>query len=717
MDCRGLGSTALLAATPTFWTVSSQARLPEGGRRRPLDRQRRPHVPRTERGAGRRDARRPSSGRCWPAPNGTLWAGTGNEGQVLKIATRRQGLHVLRFERARGARAGAGAGRRPLRGDLPRRPDLPGRRGRHVARRSSIPTTSTSGRWPWRPTAPSSPPPAKRAPSTGSRPDGKGRVFYKTNTTNVVSAGDRQERQRDRRDRIARPDLPHRSAGQGVRAARLAVQGNPHDQARAPTARSTRPPSAARPAVRIGRRRRSRRPRSRRARQSRRSPPRSRRSPSSMPVPACRRRQSSSRDPRSRGRQGGDLSHPARRAVGHDLGGDRRLAVRPARRDRRRRSSSAPARKASCSASQASLRGRRCWRAPRRVRSRRCSATRPAAIVARHQQPGQSLRARHRAGRRAGPTTPTSAMPARWRRWGAIRWRGGRERPVRSSSISRSGNTATPDETWSAWSKPYTTAQGEPISSPNARYLQWRAVLEIEPGRRIRSGSDVGDRRVPATQSASGRLRASPCTRPARSSSVPSRPASWRSPASRTTRPTAGRPTQPTVLELGRPRRRMALARARPPDLSEGTADVRLEGGRRERRPAAVRRVLPPRRGNGVEAAQARSMGSHLCLGHDVGARRHLLRQDCRVRRAVELPRHGARRASSRASASTSTTPRRTSRCTRRRRGPARRRRSSSSCATSSRRFSVWSIRSMPAGGGWRFRWTGLPIRGVRSSR
>ncbi|HEY7057170.1 MAG TPA: hypothetical protein VH458_11630, partial [Vicinamibacterales bacterium] len=62
-------------------------------------------------------------------------------------------------------------------------------------------------------------------------------------------------------------------------------------------------------------------------------------------------------------------------------------------------------------------------------------------------------------------------------RWGAIRWRGVGA-PGEIEIYSRSGNTATPDETWSTWSKPYTTSQGESITSPNARYLQWRAVLK-----------------------------------------------------------------------------------------------------------------------------------------------------------------------------------------------------------------------------------------------
>ena len=60
--------------------------------------------------------------------------------------------------------------------------------------------------------------------------------------------------------------------------------------------------------------------------------------------------------------------------------------------------------------------------------------------------------------------------------WGAIRWRAtGRAGQVQIAT--RSGNTATPDETWSAWSNAYTNAEGERIGSPNARYLQWRATL------------------------------------------------------------------------------------------------------------------------------------------------------------------------------------------------------------------------------------------------
>ena len=70
---------------------------------------------------------------------------------------------------------------------------------------------------------------------------------------------------------------------------------------------------------------------------------------------------------------------------------------------------------------------------------------------------------------------------ARWQptvaTWGVIRWRAS-SRPGEVEVVTRSGNTATPDETWSPWSKAYTVANGERITRPNARYLQWRAVLK-----------------------------------------------------------------------------------------------------------------------------------------------------------------------------------------------------------------------------------------------
>jgi sugar lactone lactonase YvrE len=61
--------------------------------------------------------------------------------------------------------------------------------------------------------------------------------------------------------------------------------------------------------------------------------------------------------------------------------------------------------------------------------------------------------------------------------WGSLRWRGSIPRDGRIELSTRSGNTETPDETWSPWSPAYSSPEGSPIASPKARYLQWRAVL------------------------------------------------------------------------------------------------------------------------------------------------------------------------------------------------------------------------------------------------
>jgi hypothetical protein len=60
-------------------------------------------------------------------------------------------------------------------------------------------------------------------------------------------------------------------------------------------------------------------------------------------------------------------------------------------------------------------------------------------------------------------------------RWGSVRWRASGNGTVQIST--RSGNTNRPDDTWSEWSPAYAVADGAPITSPSARYLQWRALL------------------------------------------------------------------------------------------------------------------------------------------------------------------------------------------------------------------------------------------------
>jgi hypothetical protein len=50
-------------------------------------------------------------------------------------------------------------------------------------------------------------------------------------------------------------------------------------------------------------------------------------------------------------------------------------------------------------------------------------------------------------------------------------------RGSRVQLFTRSGNSQVPDDTWSAWSDAYTSADGQTIASPKARFLQWTAIL------------------------------------------------------------------------------------------------------------------------------------------------------------------------------------------------------------------------------------------------
>ena len=61
--------------------------------------------------------------------------------------------------------------------------------------------------------------------------------------------------------------------------------------------------------------------------------------------------------------------------------------------------------------------------------------------------------------------------------WGVVSWRATAPAGSKVEIFTRSGNTRTPDEAWSEWSAAYTNAEGSQITSPKARYLQWRAVL------------------------------------------------------------------------------------------------------------------------------------------------------------------------------------------------------------------------------------------------
>jgi len=65
--------------------------------------------------------------------------------------------------------------------------------------------------------------------------------------------------------------------------------------------------------------------------------------------------------------------------------------------------------------------------------------------------------------------------------WGTISWRTAAGAGGQVQVFSRSGNTATPDDTWSAWEGPYQDSEGEAVRSPAARYFQWKVVLRARP--------------------------------------------------------------------------------------------------------------------------------------------------------------------------------------------------------------------------------------------
>ncbi len=57
--------------------------------------------------------------------------------------------------------------------------------------------------------------------------------------------------------------------------------------------------------------------------------------------------------------------------------------------------------------------------------------------------------------------------------WGRIWWRGTGAVEVQT----RTGNGERPDATWSEWSAAYRNPEGNQISSPRARFIQWRATV------------------------------------------------------------------------------------------------------------------------------------------------------------------------------------------------------------------------------------------------
>ena len=130
---------------------------------------------------------RRSSGRSWPRPDGTLWAGHRQRRQGAEGRARRQDVDLLRRRRAGGARARAGA--RTAASTSPRRPTARSTRSPPTARRRRF--FDPDDKYIWALAVDAA---GNVFAATGDKgviykitPDGKGALFYKTNTTNVVS--------------------------------------------------------------------------------------------------------------------------------------------------------------------------------------------------------------------------------------------------------------------------------------------------------------------------------------------------------------------------------------------------------------------------------------------------------------------------------------------------------------------------------------------------
>ncbi len=78
--------------------------------------------------------------------------------------------------------------------------------------------------------------------------------------------------------------------------------------------------------------------------------------------------------------------------------------------------------------------------------------------------------------------------------WGRIAWRVTNPAGGSMELSTRSGNTDKPDNSWSDWSAPYTTSSGEQVTSPRARYMQWRAVFKRGTGSAAGQRTDALER-------------------------------------------------------------------------------------------------------------------------------------------------------------------------------------------------------------------------------
>jgi hypothetical protein len=464
-------STILLASTPTFWTVSTQADFLKGDvENLSIDSDGRVVL-----GPVTAQVAETSAPFLWTVlagADGTLWAGTGNEGQVLKIA--RDGKTSTFFDAGEmEVHALAPAPNGGL--FVATSPD--GRIYEVAADGTSKTFFDPDDKYIW---SLAVAPDGALFAATGEKgniyritPDGKGSLFYKTNTTNVVTlavdkagnliAGTESPGRIFRIDKAAKAFVLVDSPFKEIHALKLAADGiiyaaafsgapGGEDRAAPVVSTSPEPPRAPVPSV---------------SAEITAITVVDATSGMSAAVPASGPRSRNAKGAIFRIRPDGlwDTMWEATDDWPFDLliETDGSVLVGTGKEGKIFRLSGDPAR--------ATLLAR--------VPARQVTAMiRDTAgrIVAATSNPGKvfSLAATQAATGTYSSDVRDAGTVATW---GAIRWRAA-SKPGEVEVFTRSGNTATPDETWSAWSKAYTVANGERIASPNARYLQWRAALK-----------------------------------------------------------------------------------------------------------------------------------------------------------------------------------------------------------------------------------------------
>lgn len=83
-------------------------------------------------------------------------------------------------------------------------------------------------------------------------------------------------------------------------------------------------------------------------------------------------------------------------------------------------------------------------------------------------------------GKRTGEYVSAAKDSGRTSRFGAFRWEGEAPRGATVEFAFRSGESAMPDTTWSAWSPWASSGAGATVAAPPARYLQWKVRMTGE---------------------------------------------------------------------------------------------------------------------------------------------------------------------------------------------------------------------------------------------